>query len=117
MSKSPIQETPEQITIDKQQVEALSQGFLASFKTWFKEAVNSVRIPSVINFIFKPLKEALDLSPPKEMNWERLGLEKSWKFFVPLITMILLWLVVKFVYLMAGAVLLITAIWLVRSFK
>lgn len=54
-------------------------------KEKFKKLVNSIRMPSLINLFFKPtIKEALETAPPAKENWVRLGLEKTWLYFVVL---------------------------------
>lgn len=54
-------------------------------KNLFKKFINSVRIPVLVDFIFKTKQEALDNAPPASENWIRLGLEKTWIYFAILI--------------------------------
>ena len=86
----PFQETEDTITIDKQEVESKTQKALGAVKS----------------FLIKTIS-------PKE--WKRLGLEKSWKYFLPLIAMIALFLLNKLTYLLAFGVLIVAGVWLFRS--
>lgn len=60
-------------------------------KTLFRKLVNRFRIPSVIDFILKPWKEALANAKPAKTNWSRLGLEKSWELFLSVFLVIFLY--------------------------
>lgn len=53
-------------------------------KEKIKKWINFIRIPALVNLIFKSKKEALDSAPKAESNWLRLGLEKTWIYFIPL---------------------------------
>lgn len=90
--KSPIQETSEQIVIDKVKIESLSKRFLTAAKTFFQTLVT-----------------------PAE--WSRLGLEKTWRYFLPLAIIVFLCAMQYAAYLLAFATLIITAIWLWKSKK
>lgn len=92
MPNSPIQETPDQIVIDKKQVESLSKRFLAAAKAFFQTLITPAQ-------------------------WNRLGLEKTWRFFLPLAVIIFLCALQYAAYFLAIATLFITAVWLWRSRK
>lgn len=64
--KSPIKETPDQIVIDKAEVESLTKRFLAAAKAFFLNIIT-------------------------QSEWDRLGLEKTWRYFLPLIVIVGLW--------------------------
>lgn len=117
MKNSPIQQTPNQIVIDKNKVDSMSQGFMGIIKIYFMKVVNSTRIPALVDFIFKSKTDALNSAPPADQNWNRLGLEKTWKFFVPLLIIMALWLISKAMYLIALGILIVTAMWLLRQLK
>lgn len=54
-------------------------------KLKFKELVNKIRFPRLVDFIFKfpnSAKKAIDAAPPAPQNWVRLGLEKTWIYFL-----------------------------------
>lgn len=59
-------------------------------KNLLKKIINSFRIPSLIDFILKPWKEAKANAPAASKNWDRLGLEKNWKPFCVLLLVIVL---------------------------
>lgn len=90
--KSPIKETPDQIIIDKAKVESLTKRFLTAAKAF------------LVNVITQP-------------EWDRLGLEKTWRYFLPLIVIVGLWVIYYLSYWVAGITLAITAVWLWRSRK
>ena len=89
--KSPIKETPEQIVIDKTKVESLSKRFLAAAKAFLQT-------------VFTPAE------------WDRLGLEKTWRFFLPAIIVLSLWSLQYLAYVLAFVTLMITAVWLIKPF-
>jgi hypothetical protein len=90
--KSPIKETPDQIVIDKAKVESLTKRFLAAAKAF------------LINLI-------------TQSEWDRLGLEKTWRYFLPLIIILGLWVLYYLSFWVAGITLAITGVWLWRSRK
>ena len=90
--KSPIKETPDQIIIDKAKVESLTKRFLAAAKA------------VLVNVI-------------TQAEWNRLGLEKTWRYFLPLIIIVGLWVVYYLSFWAAGITLAITGVWLWRSRK
>jgi hypothetical protein len=90
--KSPIKETPDQIIIDKAKVESLTKRFLAAVKAFF------------VNLI-------------TQSEWDRLGLEKTWRYFLPLIIIVGLWVLYYLSFWAAGITLAITGVWLWRSRK
>jgi len=90
--KSPIKETPDQIIIDKVEVESLTKRFLAAAKSF------------LVKIITQP-------------QWERLGLEKTWRYFLPLIVIVGLWVIYYLSFWVAGITLAITGVWLWRSRK
>jgi len=90
--KNPIQQTPNQIVIDKVEVESLTKRFLAATKAFF------------INLI-------------TQSEWDRLGLEKTWRYFLPLIVIAGLWVLYYLSFWTAGITLAITGVWLWRSRK
>lgn len=61
-----------------------ANGFITKVKETFKTLINKIRIGRLVDFVFKSKQEALDSAPPAEGNWVRLGLEKTWMYFVPL---------------------------------
>lgn len=90
-------------------------------KELFKKVVNTYRIPSLIDLIIKPWKEALDNAKPASENWNRLGLERTWKYFMLLIVVLLsylfkdsLQLAIEFILVVA---LVITGYSFYKSFK
>ena len=90
--KSPIKETPDQIIIDKAEVESLTKRFLAAAKGFF------------VKIITQP-------------EWDRLGLEKTWRYFLPLIVIVGLWVLYYLSFWTAGITLAITGVWFWRSRK
>lgn len=90
--KSPIKETPDQIIIDKVEVESLTKRFLSATKA----------------FLVKIITQA---------EWDRLGLEKTWRYFLPLIIILGLWVIYYLSFWVAGITLAITGVWLWRSRK
>jgi hypothetical protein len=90
--KSPIKETPDQIIIDKVEVESLTKRFLAAVKAF------------LVKIITQP-------------EWDRLGLEKTWRYFLPLIVILGLWVLYYLSFWVAGITLAITGVWLWRSRK
>jgi hypothetical protein len=90
--KSPIKETPDQIIIDKAKVESLTKRLLAAAKAF------------LVNVITQP-------------EWNRLGLEKTWRYFLPLIVILGFWVVYYLSFWAAGITLAITGVWLWRSRK
>jgi len=60
-------------------------------KELFKKVVNTYRIPSLVDFVFKSWKDALTNAKPASENWVRLGLEKTWQYFVLLIVVLLVY--------------------------
>lgn len=90
--ESPIKETPDQIIIDKAEVESLTKRFLAAAKAFF------------VKIITQP-------------EWDRLGLEKTWRYFLPLIVIVGLWVLYYLSFWTAGITLAITGVWLWRSRK
>lgn len=106
-------------------IKALFTRLIESAKELFKKVVNTYRIPSLVDFVFKSGKEALNSAKPASENWIRLGLEKTWQYFVLVIVVLL-------VYFFKGslqfaieviaqfgivAVLGFTGYWLWKSFK
>lgn len=57
--------------------------------------------------------EKFDLKP----EWDRLGLEKTWRYFLPLIVIVGLWVLYYLSFWTAGITLAITGVWLWRSRK
>jgi len=90
--KSPIKETLDQIVIDKEKVESLTKRFLAAAKAF------------LINII-------------TQSEWDRLGLEKTWRYFLPLAVILGLWVLYYLSFWAAGITLAITGVWLWRSRK
>jgi len=90
--KNPIKETPDQIIIDKVEVESLTKRFLSAAKAF------------LVNLITQP-------------EWNRLGLEKTWRYFLPLIVIVGLWVIYYLSFWVAGITLAITGVWLWRSRK
>lgn len=90
--KSPIEETSTQIIIDKQKVESLTQRFLEAVKAFF------------VKIITQP-------------EWDRMGLEKTWRFFLPLVAVLGCWVLYYLSFWLAGIVLAVTGVWLWRSRK
>lgn len=90
--KSPIKETPDQIIIDKAEVETLTKRFLSAAKALF------------VKIITQP-------------EWDRLGLEKTWRYFLPLVVILGLWVIYYLSFWVAGITLAITGVWLWRSRK
>ncbi len=70
-------------------IKALFTRLTDAAKELFKKVVNTYRIPSLIDFILKPWKEALANAKPASENWARLGLEKTWQYFVLVIVVLL----------------------------
>jgi len=106
-------------------IKALFTRLAETAKELFKKVVNTYRIPSLVDFVFKSWKEALGNAKPASENWVRLGLEKTWQYF-------LLVFVVLLVYFFKGslqfaieiiaqfgvvAALGFTGYWLYKSFK
>lgn len=92
MEDAPIKQTEKEIIINKNKVESLSQRFLSSTKSF------------LVNFLGRE-------------SWDRLGLENTWRFFLPLIIVLSLFLIHKAAYPIAIVVLVITGIWLYRKRK
>jgi hypothetical protein len=90
--KSPIQETPDQIVIDKAKVESLTKRFLSAAKAFLVNVIT-------------------------QAEWNRLGLEKTWRYFLPLIVVLGLWVFYYLSYWTAGITLAITGVWLWQSRK
>ena len=90
--KSPIKETPDQIIIDKAEVESLTKRFLSAAKAFF------------VKIITQP-------------EWNRLGLEKTWRYFLPLVVILGLWVIYYLSFWVAVITLAITGVWLWRSRK
>jgi hypothetical protein len=90
--ESPIKETPDQIIIDKAEVESLTKRFLAAAKAFFFNIIT-------------------------QSEWDRLGLEKTWRYFLPLIVIVGLWVLYYLSFWTAGITLAITGVWLWRSRK
>lgn len=90
--KSPIKETPDQIIIDKAEVETLTKRFLSAAKAF------------LVKIITQP-------------EWDRLGLEKTWRYFLPLVVILGLWVIYYLSFWVAGITLAITGVWLWRSRK
>jgi len=71
---------------------ALFTRLTATAKELFKKVVNTYRIPSLVDFVFKPtIAEALKDAPPASKNWVRLGLEKTWKYFALVVAVLLIY--------------------------
>ena len=83
--KSPIKETPDQIVIDKAEVESLTKRFLAAAKAFFFNIIT-------------------------QSEWDRLGLEKTWRYFLPLIVIVGLWVLYYLSFWTAGITLAITGV-------
>lgn len=92
MKNSPIQQTSDQIVIDKVKVESLTKRFLAAVKAFF------------IKIITQP-------------EWDRMGLENTWRFFLPLVIILVLMCIHYASYFLGIGTLVVTAIWLWRSRK
>jgi len=90
--ENPIKETPDQIVIDKAKVESLTKRFLAAAKAF------------LVNLI-------------TQSEWDRLGLEKTWRYFLPLIVIVGLWVLYYLSFWVAGITLAITGVWLWQSRK
>lgn len=90
--KSPIKETPDQIIIDKAEVESLTKRFLSAAKAFLVKIIT-------------------------QSEWDRLGLEKTWRYFLPLIVIVGLWVLYYLSFWVAGITLAITGVWLWRSRK
>lgn len=90
--KLPIKETPDQIVIDKAKVESLTKRFLAAAKAFFLKLITQER-------------------------WDRMGLEKTWRYFLPLVVILGLWVLYYLSFWTAGITLAITGVWLWRSRK
>lgn len=90
--KPPIKETPDQIVIDKAKVESLTKRFLAAAKAFFLNIIT-------------------------QSEWDRMGLEKTWRYFLPLVVILGLWVLYYLSFWAAGITLAITAVWLWRSRK
>lgn len=52
-----------------------------------KEKVNSIRIPRLIDLITNKTAKEIKENAPKE-NWDRMSLNKTWFFFVPIIVVL-----------------------------
>jgi len=50
-----------------------------------------------------------------QSEWDRLGLEKTWRYFLPLIVIVGLWVLYYLSFWVAGITLAITGVWLWRS--
>jgi len=90
--ENPIKETPDQIVIDKAKVESLTKRFLTAAKAF------------LVNLI-------------TQSEWDRLGLEKTWRYFLPLIVIVGLWVLYYLSFWVAGITLAITGVWLWQSRK
>ena len=90
--KSPIKETPDQIIIDKAEVESLTKRFLSAAKAFLVKIIT-------------------------QSEWDRLGLEKTWRYFLPLAVILGLWVIYYLSFWVAGITLAITGVWLWRSRK
>ena len=90
--KPPIKETPDQIVIDKAKVEFLTKRFLAAAKAFFLNIIT-------------------------QSEWDRLGLEKTWRYFLPLAVILVFWVIHHLSFWTAGITLAITGVWLWRSRK
>lgn len=73
-------------------MESLTQRFLAACKSFF------------INLL-------------GQKTWDRLGLEKTWRYFLPLAAVLVLYFIQYAAYILAFVTLAITGIWLIRSIK
>lgn len=62
-------------------------------KNFLKEKINSIKIPKVVDIIVnKPVDEIIKNAPDAKNNWERLGLNKTWLYFIPVIVVPTLYL-------------------------
>jgi hypothetical protein len=71
--------------INKEEAEKAGKSLFNKIKIAFQKLVNATRIPSLVDVIFKHpnnLNDALAEAPPASNNWVRLGLEKTWFYFV-----------------------------------
>lgn len=92
MLEIPVKETEDQIVIDKKKVESLTKRFLAALKAFFLALIGAER-------------------------WQRMGLERTWRFFLPLVAILFFYLVHIASYFLAFGVLILTAVWLYRAAK
>ena len=90
--KKPIQESPDQIVIDKAEVESLTKRFLSAAKAFFLNIIT-------------------------QSEWDRLGLEKTWRYFLPLAVILVFWVIHHLSFWAAGITLAITGVWLWRFRK
>lgn len=75
-----------------QETQQAAKTIFDKLKEVLKNLVNSTRIPALIDLILKPtIKEALDEAPKASENWARLGLEKTWQYFVPIAIVLLIY--------------------------
>lgn len=90
LDQNPIQQTDTAIVIDKTKVESLSKRFLSAVKEFLKNLI----------------------TPAK---WDLYGLEKTWRYFLPLIIVLACFVFQYAAYLIAWAALIITAVWFWRQ--
>jgi lipopolysaccharide export LptBFGC system permease protein LptF len=81
-----------------------------------KTTIDNVAIDSIAQRILNGIKLFL-INVFTQKQWDRLGLEKTWKYFLPLTCVVALCIVHYAAPYLAYIVLLITGYWLVRSIK
>ncbi len=121
---NPITKTDGQITIDTIKAQTLIDKFLKKFRAIFEKTINSVRIPTLVDFFIKhpnDIDAAINDAPPAAGNWKRLMLGTFWIVFVPLIVVVILFIVTKAIsillYLVGMVVLLGFAYYLIKKMK
>lgn len=90
MVENPIQQNEDQIIIDKKKVESISKRFLVAAKTFLMMVIG-------------------------EEKWKRLGLEITWRYFLPIAIVIACWFFSYLSYWIAGIAVVIGAIWILRK--
>lgn len=88
--KNPIETKDDKTTIDNEAVNTIAQKLLNAIK-------------------------AFTISLLGQTTWDRLGLEKTWKFFLPLAAVLTLMIIHYLSYYAAFGVLVITAFWLLKK--